>query len=1220
MTPAQLYQNQVFANGTRHQSTSPAPPSHQADWNRGRLSPHESNRRASQAHSLRHNGSGSARSSEVPRLGLSLEHDEGRLGIDFGASGSSNNSEGTDGESELPYARSPADQPATAGPSTTVARTPSMAESTRSRLPQLDTAARFPSTAPSAFVASPLTEHTASATTDQSFESHTSRRSSDSACTMPLQPLSGRERSSSDRAMSMSAASIISRNNALDQHIRRPFRPHPSPGHSDGRNSPAQPRLSRKKVYPALLSLVAEAFRERINLSDRVKDGLTYKAVFDGREAVDKIAYIIKTTDRNLALLLGRALDAQKFFHDVTYDHRLRDNTHELYQFRTKLPSPFVSGELPNVGNGGALQHERLTHRLAGVENSQGQDDSSDDAPLPSGVFTLLTECYSPTCTRDRLCYSIACPRRLEQQSRLNMKPQPGLSKQISRESLYDTMETGSLWIHSVPPEIVASVSDAEKKRQEAINEVIYTERDFVRDLEYLRDVWIKRLRDEDVIPEDRKKDFLAQVFWNVEGIIAVNIKLRDALNKRQKQYAVVDRIGDILLEYVKDFEPFVSYGAHQLWGKYEFEKEKNSNPIFAAFVEQTERLPESRKLELNAYLTKPTTRLARYPLLLEAVLKHTPDDSSDKSHLPQAVAVVRDFLKKVNMESGKSENRFNLLQLQQQLVFKHGEEMDLRLTEENREMVFKGTLSKRDGDIYVYLFDHAILFTKLVKHKNHEQYKVYKPAIPLELLVVLAADENGSISANTVRSQRKGQTLTRRASFGKEKGINNVVSAVTIRPEPKGQFWITFHYLGRRHYSLTLWAHSAAAHRKWLEMILKQQQSISEKGMIFNTVPLSEGFFSGPNRVNCAAPYNAGRRVVYGTDDGVYISDLRDSRREPMRVLALTEVTQVDVLEDYQLLIVLSERQVFTFPLDALNQNDPMAGLKKAKRISSHTSFFKAGYCLDRVLVCIVKSSQMSSTFKTLEPIDTNTRGRAKPTFKKLLQGGNDTLNVFREFYIPVESTSIHYLRTKMCVGCSKGFEIVDLETLDTQPLLHPQDESLAFVRERENLRPMAIYRIQNDFLLCYDDFAFYVNKDGRRSRKHVMIQWEGCPTGFALHEPYVLAFEPSFVEIRHAHTGLLSQIIQGSNLRLLFADTPPSVSNSGPPPNMPHGMGYNGYGGQHHQYGGYSQSVRHPQGVGRDEILIVSDDRVLSLRNVTGPPRIPAFDTGSMRSSVPR
>ena len=41
---------------------------------------------------------------------------------------------------------------------------------------------------------------------------------------------------------------------------------------------------------------------------------------------------------------------------------------------------------------------------------------------------------------------------------------------------------------------MVDSVSDQEKKRQEAINEVIYTERDFVRDMEYLRDVSVSRM------------------------------------------------------------------------------------------------------------------------------------------------------------------------------------------------------------------------------------------------------------------------------------------------------------------------------------------------------------------------------------------------------------------------------------------------------------------------------------------------------------------------------------------------------------------------------------------------------------------------------------------------------------------------------------------------------------------------------------------------------
>ena len=58
------------------------------------------------------------------------------------------------------------------------------------------------------------------------------------------------------------------------------------------------------------------------------------------------------------------------------------------------------------------------------------------------------------------------------------------------------SQEPGTLWIHSVPQEIVDSVSDVEKRRQEAINEVMYTERDFVRDMEYLRDVRSPSIKD----------------------------------------------------------------------------------------------------------------------------------------------------------------------------------------------------------------------------------------------------------------------------------------------------------------------------------------------------------------------------------------------------------------------------------------------------------------------------------------------------------------------------------------------------------------------------------------------------------------------------------------------------------------------------------------------------------------------------------------------------
>lgn len=125
------------------------------------------------------------------------------------------------------------------------------------------------------------------------------------------------------------------------------------------------------------------------------------------------------------------------------------------------------------------------------------------------------------------------------------------------------------------------------------------------------------------------------------------------------------------------------------------------------------------------------------------------------------------------------------------------------------------------------------------------------------------------------------------------------------------------------------------------------------------------------------------------------------------------------------------------------------------------------------------------------------------------------------------------------------------------------------------------------------------------------------------ALRFPYVLAFEPTFVEIRHVETGLLSQVIQGNNLRLLFADMPPSATH---PQHNPY-YAQHGYSPYHQAPPAYGQPL-YGQGYmaqpqpgryipsGRDEILMVSDDRVLTLRLTTGAPPI-ASDAVSLASS---
>jgi hypothetical protein len=574
-------------------------------------------------------------------------------------------------------------------------------------------------------------------------------------------------------------------------------------------------------VYPALLSRVAECFKDKISVGDRTKNDLTYKNAFSGAEAVDVISYIIKTTDRNLALLLGRALDAQKFFHDVTYDHRLRDSATEMYQFRETMM------------------------------------DEPHEAPEVNGVFVLLTECYSPTCTRDQLCYSIACPRRLEQQSRLNLKPQPGLRREKSQTSLHDQEDEPDeqkLWINTVSQEVADSVTEREKKRQEVISEIMYTERDFVKDLEYLRDFWIMPLRSTNPaapspIPESRKDRIVRTIFTNIidpPSIHGVSSRFAEALTERQRKGPVVQCVGDIFLEFVPQFEPFIVYGSNQLAGKFEFENERSLNPYFSKFVDETERRKESRKLELNGYLTKPTTRLARYPLLLDNVLKYTEPTSQDKEDIPKAMKMIRDLLTRVNAESGKAENRFNLKRLHEQLRFRPNERVDLKLTDPGRELIYKGTLKKTPtdpSDIQAYLFDHAVLLVRVKMVGKKEEVKVYRRPIPLELLSIREMDE---VIPKLGIAKRPSSSLIPGAKSS------------TNDSSKKDGFPITFRHLGKGGYEQTLYANTAGARNKWMEHIGDQQAILRKRGDFYNRSILSNNFFSASNKVNCVAPFGS--------------------------------------------------------------------------------------------------------------------------------------------------------------------------------------------------------------------------------------------------------------------------------------------------------------------------------------------------------------------------
>ncbi len=99
--------------------------------------------------------------------------------------------------------------------------------------------------------------------------------------------------------------------------------------------------------------------------------------------------------------------------------------------------------------------------------------------------------------------------------------------------------------------------------------------------------------------------------------------------------------------------------------------------------------------------------------------------------------------------------------------------------------------------------------------------------------------------------SSVKGKPIQKSASAKSAKEL-------VPKPESKHGYSLTLLHLGRKGYTMTLWAPTFAGRRKWLEHIDVQQQSLRDRSRIFETIAITNHFFGGANKLNCAAPYGA--------------------------------------------------------------------------------------------------------------------------------------------------------------------------------------------------------------------------------------------------------------------------------------------------------------------------------------------------------------------------
>ncbi|KAG6829150.1 hypothetical protein H0H92_005555 [Tricholoma furcatifolium] len=359
-------------------------------------------------------------------------------------------------------------------------------------------------------------------------------------------------------------------------------------------------------INHSLLSHMAVQLRDKISRADHTKGGVQYDEAFTGKDIVSTIQsqiqrelainHGVSTSDRRAALQVARSLQSQLFFTEVEWDTTsvVQDNVEDVYKFLSDL--------MP-------------------VEDGVPED-------LPTGVVTMLTRCYSPSCTEGVPCYSYVCPRKGT--SFADMAP--------AHEEIQAAIPKA--WEAKVGPEITRHLSETEIRRQKQ-------EEQYVQDIDVVETHFIRPLRRANPPVVRDVDEFVEDVFSGLLDLRECNRRLIEVMYVRQREEGPVIRaIGDVMFDAAVEFRlPYPAYIGHHPIAEKRLKEEIDNNPEFKAFLEnctqQSARTGEAPH-DLKYLLNRPVEHLQNLPGHLETILGATEQENADYDALETAIEAIK--------------------------------------------------------------------------------------------------------------------------------------------------------------------------------------------------------------------------------------------------------------------------------------------------------------------------------------------------------------------------------------------------------------------------------------------------------------------------------------------------------------------------------------------------------------------------------------------------
>ncbi|XP_061399926.1 uncharacterized protein LOC133335632 [Musca vetustissima] len=297
---------------------------------------------------------------------------------------------------------------------------------------------------------------------------------------------------------------------------------------------------------------------------------------------------------------------------------------------------------------------------------------------------------------------------------------------QIARHWNVDSDEEDDLinesdWSSNVAAEVLAALTDAEKKRQEIINEIYQTERSHVRTLKLLQCLFFYPLQESGLLSQD---DLLLLFPPSLLSLRDLHGSFEQKIKQRRIDHSyIVNNIGDILAGMFdgKSGEELREYAAQfcarQQIALEALKEKRRKDDQLQKLLSKAESHKACRRLQLKDLLPTVLQRLTKYPLLFENLYKVTvrvmPEDTVEAEAIQRALESSKKILVDVNQAVKTAEDAHKLQNIQRKLdksTFDKDEFKNLDLTQ--FRLIHDGSLTmKKNPSIQL----HGLLFETMI-------------------------------------------------------------------------------------------------------------------------------------------------------------------------------------------------------------------------------------------------------------------------------------------------------------------------------------------------------------------------------------------------------------------------------------------------------------------------------------------------------------------------